>query len=101
ARTWSWRIRSSQGPAVETGIERAAAPHPLEVRERPARSDQRRKLLVAEVAIGTVGNCADHQVVSPAVGLGDLEPVFALDLLGRSDRVRDLHLVAEPLQPAN
>ena len=52
-----------------------------------------------KLAIIAMRDRTDHQIVAPAVRLGDLEPMLALDLLGRRDRIRDLDLVAEPLQP--
>ena len=44
-------------------------------------------------------HCADDQVVLAVVRFGDLEPMFALDLLRASDWISDFDVVTEPLQP--
>src|SRR5438874_5152100 len=89
SRTWSCRIvrpcpelveRPSQRPPVEPWIELASTPHALKVGERAPRRHQCCQALVGEIAIGAVSDRTDHQIVPPAVGLGDLEAMFALDL---------------------
>src|SRR5947209_5654194 len=91
----------SKRPAIDRWLELAIAPHSPEVGQSPPRRDQPSETVVRQLAISLVRDRTDDEIVAAAVRLGDFEAVFALDLLGAGERVRDLDLMPEPGQPPN
>ena len=99
ARRGPGRASSHSVHRSSAGIERAAAPHALQVGQRAARRNQLRSA-ARRKAHDRRGERRRRRPgrIAPPVGLGDLEPMVALDFFRRCDRVGDLDLMPQPLQ---
>ena len=65
----------------------------------PPGATRAQQLRVVHVPIGLVANRGDDQIILAAADLGDRKPVLAIDFIRRRERIRDVDLMPEPLQP--
>ena len=98
------RLRSTRPnlvmrPTVDLGRKLAAAPHASEVRERAAVGEKRRQALFIQLAKCLMGYGADDEIVAAAVERNEFQAMLAFHLLRRRQRIRDLDVMAELLEP--